>query len=193
MQNTYNWEITPSTWPMIIRNCPKCGSSSEYECSKNFRVNANHNSIDVWLIYQCNKCNNTLNLEIISRTNVKAIDKELYHSFLSNDKELAKYYAFDIATLVRNKANVSYEHVSYEVKGDSLSYRELTSACQIDILCTYPFELRLDRLLVRQLGLSRQQIKNLILDGKIISTAGSNITRLKIKDRLQVILYPLPR
>ncbi len=190
MQNTYQWGIIPSSLPMIIRNCPKCGSSSEYECSKNFRVNANHNTIDVWLIYQCNKCNNTFNLEILSRTNVKAINKELYQGFLSNDQELAKYYAYDVSTLVRNKATVSYENVGYEVKGDNLTYSELTSACQIDILCTYPFELRLDRLLVKQLGLSRQQIKKLIADEKIILIGENNNSKLKIKDQLQIIVNP---
>ncbi len=190
MHNTYKWEIVPSTLPTIIRNCPKCGSSSVYECSNNFRVNANHNYIDVWLIYQCNKCNNTFNLDIFSRTFVKAIKKDLYQSFLANDKELAKYYAFDIATLVKNKVTVSYEQVSYEVRGDNLANRDLTSTCQVDILCPYPFELRLDRLLVRQLGLSRQQIKALIAEGNITSPNRIINTNQKIKNRLQLIIKP---
>ncbi len=190
MQNTYKWEITPTTWPVAIRNCPKCGNSSLYECSGNFRVNANHNAIDVWLIYQCNNCNNTWNMDILSRTNVKSIDKELYHKFLSNDKELAKFYAFDSTTLGRNRVNINYENIGYKVTGEIIQYNELTSACEVDIHCAFPFELRLDRLLVKQLGLSREQIKKLCKDGKIISTGGKTITKTKMKDDLRLILYP---
>jgi hypothetical protein len=129
-------------------------------------------------------------MEILSRTNVKSIDKELYHKFLSNDKELAKYYAFDSATLGRNKANINYEDIGYIVMGNTLQYSELTAACEVDIYCTFPFELRLDKLLVKQLNLSREQIKKLSNSGKIISTAGKNITKLKVKDDLRLILNP---
>lgn len=190
MNNTYHWEITPTSWPVVIRSCPKCGHSSEYECSGNFRVNANHSAIDVWLIYQCNKCNSTWNMEIISRTNVKSIDKELYHKFLSNDKELAGYYAFDSATLSRNKAVINYDNINYDVTGDVIVYHKLTQICQLDILCPFPFPLRLDRLLVKQLGLSREQIKQLSGIGKIINTTGKDITKTKMKNNLRLILHP---
>ncbi len=190
MHNTYIWEITPTSWPVVIRNCPKCGNSSVYECSGNFRVNANHNAIDVWLIYQCNKCSTTWNMEIISRTNVKSIDKELYHKFLSNDKELAGIYAFDSATLSRNKAIINYENINYDVTGDTIVYHELTQVCDIEIICAYPFDLRLDKLLVKQLHLSREQIRKLSDAGKIVSCAGKNITKLKMKERLKLSLYP---
>lgn len=190
MQNTYKWEITPTSWPVVIRNCPKCGSSSEYECSGNFRVNANQNTIDVWLIYQCNKCNNTWNMEILSRTNVKSVNKDLYLKFLANDKELAKFYAFDISALRRNKVNISYEYIEYDIKGDALEYDALTTACQIDIICDLPFELRLDRLLVKQLGLSREKIRKLGDAGKITSTEGRSLTKIKLINNLRVFINP---
>ena len=190
MHNTYIWEITPTSWPVVIRNCSKCGNSAEYECSGNFRVNANQSTIDVWLIYQCKKCNNTWNMEILSRTNVKTIDKELYHKFLANNKELARFYAFDLSTLGSNKANVSYEHIDYSIKGVALEYGTLTSSCQIDILCSLPFELRLDRLLVKQLGLSRDKIRRLGDAGKITSSEGKNLKKIKLRDNLRVILSP---
>jgi hypothetical protein len=121
---------------------------------------------------------------------VKTIDKELYHKFLSNDKELARYYAFDPVTLSKSKVNMSYEQIEYEVTGDPLPYNELTKACQIDIYCVYPFELRLDRLLVRQLSISREKIKKLSDNGRITSSVEKNLTKLKLNDRLQITLYP---
>ncbi len=190
MQNTYQWEITPTNLPGVIRNCPKCGNSSIYQCSQNFRVNANHRTIDVWLIYQCSKCNNTWNMEILSRTNVNSIDKELYHKFLANDKELAGYYAFDAPTLSRNKATVNYEELDYEIVGYTLPYDELTTACEITIHCAVPLELRLDKLLANQLDLSRERVKKLCANGKITITNQKNAIRLKMKDELKLILHP---
>jgi hypothetical protein len=190
MHHVYQWELIPTALPVIIHNCAKCGCPSTYECSGNFRVNANQSNIDVWLIYQCSKCKQTLNLDILSRTNIKAIDKELYHQFLSNHKELAKHYAFDLPTLGSNKVAVSYEHIDYEVKGPTLLYQELTSACQVEVRCNHPFELRLDRLLVRQLGLTRQQVKELFRESKIIVAEGKDIARAKIKKHLSFMLYP---
>jgi hypothetical protein len=129
-------------------------------------------------------------MEILSRTNVKSIDKELYQKFLSNDKELAQFYAFDSATLSRNRTNINYEQIGYTVTGDIVPYNELNSACEVDIHCVFPFELRLDRLLVNQLGLSREQIKRLSETGKIITSVGKHITKTKIKNDLRLILYP---
>ena len=190
MQNTYQWEITPTKLPGVIRNCSKCGNSSTYQCSQNFRVNANHRTLDVWLIYQCSKCNNTWNMEILSRTNVNSIDKELYLKFLANDKELAGYYAFDTPTLGRNNATVNYEELDYKLIGDTIPYNELTAACEVTIRCTVPLELRLDKLLANPLVLSREKVKKLCDNGKIISSKHKKAIKLKIKDELKLIIHP---
>jgi hypothetical protein len=118
------------------------------------------------------------------------MDKELYEKFLSNDKELAKHYAFDLATHARNKSTINYVKIGYDVIGDTVPYAELTKNCQIEILCAFPFDLRLDRLLVKQLGLSREQIKKLGDDGKIISAIEKNITKIKVKNRILLTITP---
>ncbi len=63
----YEYIIIPDESYTIIRHCPNCGIKSSYINSTNFRVNANGNRIDVWLIYQCKKCKHTYNLSIIER------------------------------------------------------------------------------------------------------------------------------
>ena len=125
MQNTYIWRVIPSNQPVVIRNCPKCGSHCEYESTGNFRVNANQNNIDIWLIYQCNKCKSTWNMEILSRINSNSIDKELYIKYQKNDQELARNYAFDIVTHNRNKSKLCYENITYDVLGDNITLTNL--------------------------------------------------------------------
>ena len=43
--------------------------------TRRFRVNANKNKLDVWLIYQCKKCKHTLNIPIYERVSPQKIPK----------------------------------------------------------------------------------------------------------------------
>lgn len=53
------WEIVPQNLPQVTRNCPKCNEKTGFVNSGKFRINANRNHIDIWLIYQCEKCKST--------------------------------------------------------------------------------------------------------------------------------------
>lgn len=190
MQNTYKWNLVPSSYPTITRSCPKCGSHSEYQCTGNFRVNANKNNLDVWLIYQCSKCKSTWNMELLSRVNANTIDKVDYQKFLQNDNELVIHYAFDVVTHRSNKATMNYDGLSYHILGDPVDYATLQSPCEIELTCNYPIDLRLDRLLSRHLGLSREEIKTMGRYGKITDIDGKDLSKAKIKNRLMFLLHP---
>ncbi len=190
MHQFYRWELIPSSWPTVIRSCPKCGNAQAYTCSGNFRVNANQNNLDIWLIYQCCKCKSTWNMEILSRTKVKTIDKEMYHRFITNDPELARQYAFDAAIHGYNKVTVNYDEISYTIQGAVPEFAPGSTECRIEITSPYPVDLRLDALLSRQLGLSREKIKNLWKSGKIKRCDGKDITKFRLNGSLSIILLP---
>ncbi len=40
----------------VYHRCGGCGKKQEFVNSGKFRVNANGNRVDVWLIYRCKKC-----------------------------------------------------------------------------------------------------------------------------------------
>ena len=67
-----------------------------------FRVNANGKQVDVWLIYQCEKCRHTMNLTVYERVRPGKIPRELYQRFLENDEELAAAYGNDSSFLKKN-------------------------------------------------------------------------------------------
>lgn len=184
MERLYTWRIIPSSTPTVLRNCPKCGCRSEYISTSCFRVNANSSHIDVWLIYQCSKCKSTWNLEILSRVNPNQIGKELYGRFLSNDHELALQYAFDTVCHSRNKSILSYENIDYEILGcsESLLPAEFPKdSFRLELLCDYPLNIRLDKLLSRQLGISREQVKKLGASGRITCEGIKDIGKAKVK------------
>ena len=88
----------------VYHRCGGCGKKQEFVNSKKFRVNANGNNIDVWLIYRCKKCKHSWNLTIYERKNPNKIPTDLYELFLSNDENTAILYGNDIGFLKQNKA-----------------------------------------------------------------------------------------
>lgn len=181
MPNTYIWRLVPSSLPAVIRSCPKCGHNSEYECSRNFRVNANQSHIDVWLIYQCKKCKSTWNMEILSRVSVKSIEKELYQKFLNNDARLAEQYAFDLSIHSKNKSVPDYDGITYEIIEECGPLPFPGESFRLRILSDYPLNIRLDKLLGTGLPITRLEIKRLFQSGNItgISTKLSGSSRIK--------------
>ena len=78
----------------------------EFVNSKRFRVNANGNSVDVWLIYRCKKCKHSWNLTIYERTRPSKISTELLEAFFDNDEDTAMAYGKDIDFFKRNRAEL---------------------------------------------------------------------------------------
>ena len=183
----YQWELTPESLPIVRRNCPKCNQKTHYINSEKFRVNANKNSIDIWLIYQCEKCKSTWNMTIYERIKPCDINKHEYERFISNDKELAKEYAFDLNIYNRNKAEVILEDVDYKLTQKELeSYYINKNELVIKIICKYPIELRVDTLLSNKFGISRSKIKNMNEKGIVFIKDDKNSLNKKVRDGMEI-------
>ena len=90
----------------VYHKCGGCRKKQSFVNSGRFRVNANGNRVDVWLIYRCEKCKHSWNLTIYERTKPTKIPPEKYELFLENDEELASEYGNDIEFLKRNNAEL---------------------------------------------------------------------------------------
>ena len=90
----------------VYHRCGGCGKKQEFLNSGKFRVNANGNRVDVWLIYRCKKCKHSWNLTIYERRKPSKISSEEYELFRENDFELANQYGNDIEFLKRNNAEL---------------------------------------------------------------------------------------
>ncbi len=171
-QKELTWEVVPSSTPKVKKNCSKCGQHALFDNSKKFRVNANKNKIDVWLIYQCEKCKTTWNMTIFERIAPTDIPSGEYELFMNNDESLAKFYGFNKSIHAKNKVQVDYETVKYEVFGEALeAYEgevENPGTIGVTIICETPFDIRLEKILSEKLKLSRSKVKKLCLDGDII-------------------------
>ena len=88
----------------IWHRCGGCGKKQEFLNSGRFRVNANGNNVDVWLIYRCKKCKHSWNLTIYERTRPSRIPRELFEAFQDNDAETALAYGRSSEFLKKNHA-----------------------------------------------------------------------------------------
>ena len=54
--STIRQEVEKANGIRVFHRCGGCGKKQEFLNSGKFRVNANGNKVDVWLIYRCKKC-----------------------------------------------------------------------------------------------------------------------------------------
>ena len=88
----------------VLRNCAGCGRKTYFKNTNKFRVNANGNKLDVWLIYQCENCKHTWNLSVHERQRPDAIRAEDYQRFLANDEAFAESFGRDMKSFQKNRA-----------------------------------------------------------------------------------------
>lgn len=106
-------KVVANGLPKVIKKCPKCGGGSHFVSTGKFRVNANKKYLDIWLIYQCEKCKSTWNMTIYERLNPKSLDGQYLERLMNNDEELAKSYGFDQECLRRNGGQMDYSGLVY--------------------------------------------------------------------------------
>lgn len=199
------WTILPGEAPAIRRNCSGCRKSSVFRSSGNFRINANGNKIDVWLIYRCEKCDTNWNMDIYTRVVPGALGQDWYDRFLANDRDTALEFGCRKEILSRNKAEALWEHVSFKVEKtlceakdageteDSVE-RMIPMERLISIHNPYGIPMRLDKLLCSELGYSRRDVACLEDSGGLCIRAGGKDSRSRIPIYMEVeIGEPFPR
>lgn len=186
------WTIQPKESFKVIRSCSKCGCKTKYINTRNFRVNANGNCLDIWLIYQCEKCKTTLNLGIFERVNPHKVPIDQYKKFLANDEELAFNYGTNKELFQNNKAEIDKDEIDYEVVEDS-DPNELKKCSNMTVVIKNPYSLkiRLEKIISKQFEMSRMQAKRLVESGMISNEQGRDLKKIFICDGLEFMIRNL--
>ena len=162
------YEIVPEKSFSVIRNCAGCGRKTLFQNTKKFRVNANGNKLDVWLIYQCEKCKHTFNLAIYERQKVSSIPETEYRQFLDNDEQLAEAYGKSLPLFKKNKAEVDFSSINYQFvkKEDSKQDDAVpeTSGQEVELIINNPcgLKIRPEKQIAGILGLSASKVKKMM-------------------------------
>lgn len=184
------YTIIPEESFKIIRNCSGCGCKEIFHNTNCFRVNANGNRIDVWLIYQCTKCKHTYNLTIYERYKPEAISQEEYQGYLCNSSELAFRYGTDSHFFAKNRAEIDWSNIKYRISGKKdLMNEENQLFSKGDLLVVnnrYSLKVRADKVVSEILNLTRGQLKRLERSGIIIVTEEKQDHKIVIEIRGEI-------
>lgn len=181
---TVTWTVTPVGYQHIAKRCPACNVKRDFAPSGAIRVNSQKKLLDIWSIYKCTRCDYTWNIALFSRLHVSKINRELLQRLLQNDAAMVHYYAADLATLKRNRAEPSGQpdfriHEQWSVT---------LMACQritVRVRVSQPFRISLLSILKKQLKLSMAEIRWLVATGHI---EGIPLKQLKTK-KLKAMEY----
>ena len=162
------WTLVAQDAPRPLRHCSRCGKMQPFRSSGRFRLNANGRRIDAWLIYKCTACDETWNRPLLERRPLAGVEATLLEALHRSDAALAQRVAFDIAGLRRHCTAV-------EAPTDGIVHKQVVSQPagelhRLEIRLGVPeaTALRLDRLLVRELGLSRTRLHALCAAGRLV-------------------------
>lgn len=187
------WTLTPVSPYKIIRNCPKCGTRSLFQSTGNFRINANKKCVDIWLIYQCEKCRSTYNLTIFERVSPKKLPEGSYKKFQENNSALALEIGTSKEIFEKNRAVVKEGSISCIVTKEnteipvSLQDSEGNSRI-IHIQNPNGLKIRADKFLAEQLSISRSKVKHLIADGLLLGSKREDLEKIHLGSSLLILL-----
>lgn len=181
---TVTWTVTPVGYQHIAKRCPACNVKRDFAPSGAIRVNSQKKLLDIWSIYKCTRCDYTWNIALFSRLHVSKINRELLQRLLQNDAAMVHYYAADLATLKRNRAEPSGQpdfriHEQWSVT--LMTCQRIT----VRVRVSQPFRISLLSILKKQLKLRTAEIRWLVATGHI---EGISLKQLKTK-KLKAMEY----
>jgi hypothetical protein len=152
------WSIRPLELPRPWRYCSSCATARAFVCSERFRVNAQKKSLDVWLNYRCESCEDVWKFPLYERRSVSELGCAL-DVFARHDPATVWKYAFDIPRLRPHVIRIDTD-VRVQIERTRLSHENAASEylC-IDFVVPFPCDIRLDRLLAVELGVSRSTLQ----------------------------------
>lgn len=156
-----DYTILPAEAFAVQRSCPGCGSKSRYVSTGKFRINANGSRLDVWLIYQCERCRHTWNAAVYER--VRTLDADEYRRFAANDAGLALRYGTQRTLFAKNHAQIA-EDIAYEIRENPQTAPQEKVWILRD---PYRLKIRSERILAELLQISRSQVQKMIKEGRI--------------------------
>jgi hypothetical protein len=92
------WVVRRTRLPLLSLRCVDCRSESATAGEGRFRVNANGQLLDVWLLVRCVSCDRTSKLTVHERAPVRSLDPAEVHGYHVNDPDLVASTLLD-ATL----------------------------------------------------------------------------------------------
>lgn len=177
------WTIASADQPRLLLHCSRCGGERGFSSSGRFRLNANGKKLDAWLVYRCVVCGDSHNRVVFERRGRNEVAPELIDALHRNDPALARRIACDLSGNGRRASG--FEAASEVIVAKRLLRPVPATAARLVIRIAGDGQaaMRADRLLARELGLSRGGIDALARSGSlVVAGAGSKALTRPLHD-----------
>lgn len=174
------WAVREIGLPTIVRPCVDC-SGTRHQPSGKFRVNANGKLLDVWLLLCCATCGRTSKVPVHERVHVNSLDGARRVAYEANDLATVRELTMSASLAAKNGYRLDWDG-TWELETDtpfdllvpdaadgSDDSRDSNTVASIKVLISFdlPAPIRVERLLMLGLGLSRTKVRRMASLGHI--------------------------
>lgn len=160
------WAVRECGLPAVIRPCVDC-SGMRHRPSGKFRVNANGKLLDVWLLLCCATCGRTSKVTVHERVRVRSLEHARLLAYESNDPATVREAAMSASLAARNGCRLDWTG-TWDFETDTPFYSpHEPESLRVLIRFELPAPVRVDRLLMLGLGLSRGEVRRMVAEGRI--------------------------
>jgi hypothetical protein len=160
------WAVRQSALPMVVRPCPDC-SGTRHRPSGKFRVNASGKLLDVWLLLQCAVCDRTSKVPVHERIHVSSLAPARLVAYEANDPATVRELAMSASLAAKNGYRLDWTG-TWALETDA-PFSALHGPTALKVLISFelPAPVRIERLLMLGLGVSRSEVRRMVADGRI--------------------------
>jgi hypothetical protein len=158
-----HWTVRESGLPAVVKPCVDC-TGRRHRPSGRFRVNANGKLLDVWLLLCCEACGRTSKVPVHERIQVHSLERARLLVYEANDPAVVRELAMSTSLAAKNGYRLDWTG-TWELQTDTPCYSPHDPA-SLTVLISFelPAPVRVERLLMLGLGLSRAEVRQMVAD-----------------------------
>lgn len=160
------WAVRQSALPTVVKPCLDC-TGTRHRPSGKFRVNASGKLLDVWLLLNCVACDRTSKVPVHERIHVSSLEPVRRVAYESNDPATVGELAMSASLAAKNGYRLDWTG-TWRLQTDT-PLDALHDPTPLTVLISFelPAPVRVERLLMLGLGLSRTAVRRMVADGRI--------------------------
>lgn len=160
------WAVRQCALPAVVRPCPDCSGTRHHPSGK-FRINANGKLLDVWLLLCCAACGRTSKVPVHERVHVRTLEPARLVAYENNDPAVVRELTMSASLAAKRGYRLDWTG-TWELETDTPFYTPDDPApLRVLIGFELPAPVRVERLLMLGLGLSRAEVRRMVARGRI--------------------------
>lgn len=158
----FQWTLHPATSARPWLHCPGCGTARPFQSTGRIRLNANGRRLDAWLIYRCSECRQRWNRPVFERRDRRSLSPDVLDACEASAADYVARIEGDLAGLRRHSARIEGGGLPEVHKAILNAPMPDQVELALHIVGGRQAPFRPDRLLARELALSRARLAMLV-------------------------------